>query len=539
MRRTLFLTTFLSLPGLASATDFPVSAPVTEAEIYLQGATLLRAGTIDLPAGTHRLLMPAAPGERLPAVTVTGATLGTVEALTDAVADGRDYLSDTQRTALDGYDAAVDAAEAAEDDRIRAAADVEAAEEQLAFLRTIDATGLERLDPETLEATVDLVGARVARAEIARADARAALRAAERAVREAEFARAQAERDFDATGADIGTLSLLAVTVTRETPGPVGFEVGNFVSQMGWSPAYDVDLGADDTVTLDRKAEIWNRAGLALRGVEVTLSSADPYAQTAPVPVLPDLARIFDQPPPAPPMPLDQRMAPEGSTMESFSDPAEAKIVARADVEGPVVTYDYPAPVDLPADGTVTLALDTQTLGARVFNRASPRTDATAFRMAEVTNSTEEALLPGGATIYREGARIGDGVLPLLPAGDTVELAFGPQRHLRLEFAALGSQTGDRGLFVTSGRRVQDLVFRVRNLSDEPETVETRYALPYSEVEELKVNVSADPAPDATDVEDRQGVAEWILEVAPGAEVEVDIGVELRWPEGRTLVWQP
>lgn len=535
MRRTLLITTFLTLPAVGSAADFPLSAPVTQAEIYLQGATLVRSGSVDLPAGTHRLLVPYPGGDGLPDITLTGAVPGAVEILPDAVADGRAFLTDEQAAALAAQEAAAAAEQRAEDARLRAAAAVAAAEDQLAFLRSVDAGGLDRLNPDALLATLDLIGTRIERAEIARADGRANLRTAEGALREAALDRAQAELDLAATGAQPGPLSLLAIGVTVAEAGTVALNVESFTRQAGWSTRYDVTLGADDVVTLDRKVEVWQRADLPLRDVAVTLSTADPFAQTAPREVLPDQARLQ---PEALPYAADRSVMRESAAVETTAV-AAAPIVAVADFDGPVVTYDYPVPVTLPTDGSVTLALDTQTIAARVFNRASPRTDETAFLMAEVTNSTGEPLLPGPATLHREGSRIGEATLPLMPAGDEVELAFGPQRHLRLEFAELENQTGDRGLFFTSGTRRQDMVFRVRNLSEDAETVETRFALPFSEEEDLNIAVTPRPAPDARDVEDRRGVAQWSLEVAAGAEVAVEIGVVLDWPEGETLIWQP
>ncbi len=528
MRQTL-LATLLILPGLAGADDFPLPAPVTAAEIYLQGATLTRTGSVDLPAGSHRLLMPWAEGSRPPRIALTGATAGAVEVLPGAIADPAPYLSQPQRAALADVDAAEAALAQAEDARMRTGADLEAAEAKLAFWRSL--TGAD-VDPDALLVAADAVASGVRAAQIARADAQAALRAAGQAVEVAETVLEQARIDAAATGADVADLSLLAVSVTLPAPATVELQMETFLLQAGWSPLYDVTLGADDTVTLDRLAEVWQRADLPLAGIAVTLSTADPFAQTAPAPVFGSEARLE---PEVFPMQARSTEAPAPEAMMADAAP----VVAIANLDGPVVTYDYPAPVTVPLNGSVTLALDRQTLDARVFNRANPRRDTTAFLMAEVANSTGEPLLAGPATLYREGARIGESAMPLLPAGDEVELAFGPQEHLRLEYAALDNDTGDRGLLFTSGIREQDLVFRVRNLSETSETVETLFALPYSEAEDLEIAVTAIPAPDARDVEDRRGVARWDLDVAPGTQIEVAIGVTLEWPEGETLYWQP
>ena len=74
MRRTLFITTCLTLPLAVWAEEFSLPAPVTEAEVYLQGALLVRTGQIDLPAGEHRLLVPVGRSANgLPNIDLTGA----------------------------------------------------------------------------------------------------------------------------------------------------------------------------------------------------------------------------------------------------------------------------------------------------------------------------------------------------------------------------------------------------------------------------------------------------------------------------------
>ncbi|SDY29329.1 conserved hypothetical protein [Jannaschia faecimaris] len=536
--RCSLLTTFLTLPGLAWAADVPLPAPVTEAEIYLQGATLHRSGSVELPAGSHRLLVPYSDGSGLPDIELAGATLGAVEVLPNAVADGRIYLTETQQAAYDALLAAREAGSIAQDARQRADAAVTAAEDQLAFLRSVGGDSLTSLDTEAMLNTFELLGTRVQMAEIARTDASVALREATRAVEEAGRRTAQAQLDLEATGAQLGSLSLMAVGLTMAEAGTVDLNMEYFTPGAGWGTRYDLKLGADDMVTLDRKVEVWQRAGLPLINVAITLSTADPFAQTAPQEVYPNQARLQQDEEIMQSGAL-RRIAPGTMAEADFAAAPEPVVVAQANFDGPVVTYDYPTPVTLPVGGRVTLALDSHRLDARVFNRANPRLDDTAFLMAEVTNSTGEPLLPGPAVIYRENSRIGETNLPLMPAGDEVELAFGPQQHLRLEFVRLENATGDRGLFFTSGTRRQDMVFRVRNLSDTTEAVEARFALPYSEEEDLEVSVTPRPAPDARDVEDQRSVAQWNLEVAGGADVSVEIGVTLEWPEGKTLIWQP
>ncbi|CUH40741.1 hypothetical protein JSE7799_03476 [Jannaschia seosinensis] len=544
MRRAFAVTILVLAAAPVAAADFPLAAPAERATIFLQGAEIERIGAIDLPAGDHRLLIPVMPNAQgTPRIDVAGATLGAVETLPEGITDGRRLFTPEQEAARVVWRTAQDDLAAAEDARDRAAAGVEAATASLAFLRSVEGGALAGLDAESVAATADAVADGVAEAQIARTQARDALRLAEDRVEEARFDLRQARRDLDATGADFGPVTLRALSVQVAQAGPVAVTMREFAPMAGWSMTYDANLTAEGVVALTRKARLHQSSGLPLSEVDLTLSTAAPFARAEPSDVPPNRAQIVapqegvDLSGTAPELARD--MAPMSRAAEmSLATPDP--VVASANTDGPVVTYSYPAPVTLPVDGAeVIVSLDRIDLPARVYNRAAPRYDATAFLVAQTRNDTDEPLLPGPVTIYREGVQVAETHLPLLPAGDEADIGFGPQEHLRLEYVLKENRTGDRGLIFTSGTRRQDIVFRVRNLSDAPETVETLYALPFSEEEDLEIALDLDPQPDARGVEDVRGLAMWELEVPAGGEREVEIGVTLEWPEGQELVWQP
>lgn len=544
-----FVLCLACLPGLAWADDVTTLAPVTAAELYLSGGLLTREVVLDLPAGTHRVLVPRAIGSS-PRVSVIGATLGPVETLPASLIDGRVAFTEIQRAAYVALEDAEQGFDLAEDALLRAASGMKAAEDALAMLRSLSGAQLQTLQPDAVGPFAAAVTSNITAAEIARADAKAALRQAEDAHREAILVRDQARQAFEATGASEGVVSQMAIGVTLDAPGQVSLSIEAFNENMGWAPHYDISLGSDNRVTFDRKAVVWQRSGLAFEGVDLTLSTVNPYAQIAPRDVYANRATLKED---YRGKDVFSRSSADSVVMGDSEGSMEAGLSAgvgddvvvvgqalTANAEGVVVTHDYPVPLSIAPTGTpVTLALDTVSTDARVFNRASVRRDKTAFLMAGITNTIGEPLLPGAATFYRDGTRIGEATLPLIPAGDAADLSFGPQQFLRVEFAILENQTGDRGLFSTSGTRTQDLVFRIRNLSRDVTEVEARYALPFSEEEDLEIELTANPNPDVTDIDDAQGVSDWVLTVPPTGESEVEIQVSLEWPEGQTLNWSP
>ncbi|WP_298428838.1 DUF4139 domain-containing protein [uncultured Jannaschia sp.] len=526
------------LPGLALADELRLPAPVTDATFYSNGVTLTRRDGAELSAGTHRLLIPmAGRSGTVPDIELDGARLVAQGTAPGGLVDGRAVFDEAQAAAFAAWEAAQYALDRARDAADRAQAAAEAASAQIAFWRSVSGEALTGLDPAALTATASAVADGVARAQTAQIEARAAVRAANEAVDEAGRDVAQARTDLEATGARLDPVDLLVLDITVSEAGPVALALRQDAFG-GWRPLYDAILDEDaGRLSIVRRAEMRQDSGLPLRGVSVRLSTADPTGQADPAPVFPDRAILTQK------EVLREEMVESRSIAMApapMADAASEGIMAVA-VDGmPVLTYAVPVPVDLPPTETsVTVTLGTLDLPVRVFNRASPRRDAFAFLMAEAADGPSETLLPGAVTRYRGATRVGEGALPLVPAGDMFEIAFGPRRDLPLEFTVLDNATGERGIFSSSGTRVQDIAFRVRNLSDAAEVVETLYALPYSEEEALDLTVRATPAPDARDVDDARGVSRWDLEIAPGGEAEVRIRVEATWPEGQVLDWRP
>ena len=65
----------------AFAEDFIVRADIAEAVVYANLAEVVRQETVDMPAGTHRILFPVAFLDQPPVVRTSSGVLGEVEAI--------------------------------------------------------------------------------------------------------------------------------------------------------------------------------------------------------------------------------------------------------------------------------------------------------------------------------------------------------------------------------------------------------------------------------------------------------------------------
>ncbi|SDW74756.1 DUF4139 domain-containing protein [Litoreibacter albidus] len=545
MLRSLAISAVL-LSSAAYAEDFTVVAPVSAVTVYPQGATVTRVISADLPQGRHRILLPYTPSHNTPPrlQAPEGVVIGAMEVLNNYLTDPKAAYTPEQAAAAERVDAAQEALQALEDVVVRGQAVVEAQGAKNAYLRTLTGAALTGADADAMRAASNMVAEELEKAWRDQYAASVKLRADEKARDEARKVMQQAEEDLKRLAPPSGAVTMLAVTVEAASAGAVELSLDSLIVNAGWHADYDLNLtrGEDAIIAMERKVVMHQSSGELWSDIDLTLSTANPFAQV--VPTSPYPSRAFLQSKGKASF-ATSRAAPQpeltADLMRGGVAADEAPVItATAVIDGLSVTYDYPEPVSLASGGgELILALDDFTFDAREFNRAAPRYDQTAFLMAEFTNSTQEPFLPGQASVSRDGVFVGRTSLPLVSAGDKAEVSFGTLEGLRLDYKLLDNNTGDRGFLTSSSTRIQQMEFSVENLLDTTEEVQTIFALPYAEEEDLSISLTSRPSPDERDFEQKRGVSVWNLEVGPGETKTVRVNVEMDWPEGQQLHWQP
>nr|MBP6677772.1 DUF4139 domain-containing protein [Paracoccus sp. (in: a-proteobacteria)] len=210
---------------------------------------------------------------------------------------------------------------------------------------------------------------------------------------------------------------------------------------------------------------------------------------------------------------------------------------AIAGVVGETVIYDYPTPVDI-RDGAdaLRLPLDAHDLTPEIVAEAVPRHDDSAYLVADTVNTTGAVILPGDATFYADGALVGRGALELTAAGDDMKLGFGPLTGIKLERHLPDETEGGSGIIVKSAERQETAVLSIRNLTGEAWPLRVIDRVPVSRQEDLRIDWSAEPAPDETDPKGKRGLLVWNGEIAAGEERSITLKTSLRWPDGMMLI---
>jgi uncharacterized protein (TIGR02231 family) len=545
----LALTVTASLAASAAVADeFLLRGEIRAATVYAGMAEVVRGAEVSLPGGTHRLMIavPGAAGlSGLQVTTDADVTLGIPQALT-SVPVGEGQLDTAEQAA------ARRAVEAAEDTLRRAQVEIEQLDAevsakllQIDYLRSIAAGGDNGTampdDPNALATQLEALGTQMARLQVdvlndsaRRPDLEAVLELAQAELAAAEY-RLRTLQPY------VGTADVLAVDVTASSDTDLSLNIAHLLYGVGWQPAYDAALNTEaGTLSLARTIVLNLGVGEAWSDVEVTVSADNPDRPQGTVEPVPTPARIFE--PEVMARSDDKRARDLESGLALQTPVMEESVVAGLAVAqgfGLALSYRLTQPVSSGGATSVAVPLDELAFEPELVNLAVPRTDRTAFLIAEIENDTGEPILPGEARFFRDGALIATGFLNLVPTGGRAELGFGPLDHIQLEWQNLSLDEGDRGFIRQSNTRTSRVRFSVENLSDSAEPVRILYATPFAEQEDLSVDVSLTPAADTTEWDDRRGVAAWEIDLDGRSTQDFAMEVDFRWPQGQVLRWQP
>jgi len=529
-----------AVPALAD--DVYSQAPVAAATVYPAGAQLTLRATVDLPAGTHRVFLPYSGLDSLAALprirTSEGVTIGALGFRRDVALDREALFTDAQAEAWAAVEAARESVALKKDEIETANAALRGLEARLDFLSRIEPA--EEIGAEDLFALADRLRDETARSQSALVEAGSKVRPLEDELKELRADLAAAEAAFARLSPPGAIADMLSVEVTVAEAGLVTLELTELTSRAWWEMDYDLDLHREaGEIAVARKVIVTQETGRIWDDIALTLSTARPGEDVSPSPVDPDRARIvesmgggrFSERASAPML--------EGAMPEPMVVMDADMKSAALEVDGLALSYVYPDTVTIGADEAAELALDQLTLEAEALVHAAPRWDDTAFTVARFTNTTGEPLLPGWANILRDGHLVGRETLDMIPAGAETVLGFGPIEGIRLKTVFERNQEGDTGFISKSNTRNQLVTFTVENLTGEQQDLRAFFPLTFSEQDDLRVRVTANPAPTETDIEKKRGVSAWDMTLAPGETAEVEISVALDWPEGMELIWQP
>ena len=530
----------------ALADTFEASADITAVTIYSEGATVVRQVTVDVPAGTHEVIVPGLPvntiAEALRVTPSDGVRIGAL-----SLAKGRQPVTDdTPSDAVAAATAEVERLEQVLRDHdtaismIRLA--VMAAEEQVAFLRGLsNQDGLAATSPDDIRALAQLVGSETLAARQSALEAEVEAQAALRDRADDGELLDRARQALAALTAPVDQGAVLTLTVQTETDGPVTLDISTIVGEAYWRPTYDLRLTRGETPTLeiDRNVLVTQNSGEDWDGVALTLSTARPGGQSQAGEVYGIRRQIVSE---------EDLVRDRAQAADSYDGLMAAPVMEMSPVVvleesrmytnlmGANVTYTYGGEVTI-RNGVddLRLTLDTQTVTPSIWAAAAPMGDDSAYMVAELVNTTGEVLLPGDALLIADGSLVGYTQLPLIAAGDDTKIGFGVIDGIRLNRIVPDRTEGDIGVLSRSNQQTETVVMTVENLTGEDWPIRLRDRIYYSDQDDLVVEYTASLPVSEQDPNGRRGVLEWQFDLAAGAKQEIRLEHSLTWPTGYVL----
>jgi len=530
-----------ALPAFADT--IAATSRITAVTVYPDGAKLTREVTFSAPtAGNHELLVTDLPYDSDPGLLrlapSEGLTVGAFALRADRLPPREDPLTPEQEAAKAAVEAAESVAGTAQLALEAVQAKVEAADAQVRFLSSFTGALPDGATPDTIKSMATMIGTETLAARQAALAAKADLPPAEKAVTDAQEALAKAQAAYDALPSADMDYTALSVAVTATSAGEQVVTVTQYVGNAGWQPVYDLNLTRKDgdKLVLNRSVLVTQYTGEDWDGVALTLSSSRPSEQATPSQLWPELRSIGPEVDAEDEQVRKSAMGGAEMDMAVVAEAAPAVTVAGMAYEGDTVVYNYPEAVTVATGAeNLRLALDSLDFSPVVKAVAVPRLDETAFVMASFTNASDEPLLPGQAMLFREGVLVGSTWLDVIAPGVETDVGFGAIETLRVTREMPVRAGGETGVFTSANQQTESAVITVENTGTETWPVRILDQAPYSEQDDLEIEVSASPEPSETDVEGQRGILAWEFDLAAGGKETITLEHTLTWPEGMVL----
>jgi uncharacterized protein (TIGR02231 family) len=542
MKRSILLTsTMLATLGWVEAATISAPSRIDQVMLYPDAAIVTREVSVDIPAGSHEVLISDLPLSADPAslrVEASGSrrlVIGGIDLRMGAGEVKPDVALVTKlKAAREARDRLQDKIEATEGrksmiqrltERDPAPTDGKPFEIE-SWLRAVDAVG------KGLQATNDeLRGLRIEQAKLDE----------EITVLEAAIGKPQAPQPR----------RFAAIAIEAAEAGKATLMVSYRVQGASWRPVYDARLdtrGAKPGLELTRRALLRQRTGEDWREARVTLSTLRVQRGTA-APIIQTQKLGFLEPPAPAPMPRAvQAPAPETLAMQAGPgrlraaadqnrEVAAAELEAKAEATAFQAEFTLPMPVTLPSGHEErSFRLASGNITPELQHKASPALDTNAYLETSFVLPGEAPLLAGEVLLTRDGAFIGRSRLSDKAAGDRLDLGFGADERVVIKRVPVMREAREPGLL--SSTRSEENRFRidVRNLHAFPVTIQIVDRLPISEDQQITIERLADMTkPDLETIEDRRGVFAWNATLAPQEAKSFTTAWRMRWPQGRIV----
>lgn len=541
--------TMLALPAWAE--EIVAQSHVSAVTVFADRATVTRTAQIDLPKGANTVVFEGLPETlfsdslRTEGESQADVVLGALESKTVSSAELAAPRERELNTKLQSL----------QDQRALVVADQGALQQKQTFLQTLGQQGALRskeniaaidLKPEQWTGAANALSASVS-------DTLRALAGKDVELRNLDEQIAAVEQDLSQLQTGAHSSVEVRIPVESNAAAKLSVRVSYQVPNAAWAPIYDARLEtASGKLSLVQYGEVRQNTGEDWSNVKLTLSTAQP-ARGAALPALdpmwvnlyaPYAARRLST------MEFDKArsnmagqvaapMAADAMMEMAVAAPAPAMkaasfVAATLNAGGYVTEYGIAGTSTVLADGTARkVMVGGLDVSSELVAKIKPQVASSAFLVAVTKLGGEAPLLPGSASLFRDGAFIGSAQLPMLRPGEETDLGFGVDDQIVVKPRLVKDESGEAGVITKDSTRIRQSLLEVQNLHRTPVKVAVLQTVPAPQDEKITFALDKEyTTPGYTEnVDHITGQLRWISTLAPQQKWDVKLGWTLSWPK--------
>lgn len=555
MKCTLLLAALASIalayPGLAA--EIPATLELDEVTVNPRGAQLVRIGEIELPAGSHEIIIDTLPANiDASSIQVQGQSSGETEI--GAVDVSRKVVnpaagSASQRKQLE------DEIEALRRDRERQQQALSDAEFRRNTLERLTggfgavpyATGDKpAMGPEQIRALLALTSEELEATSQALLNARTALDKIDERIN-------LLQRKLQELASAPSSRTRVAIQVNAAEAATMSLSLSYTVPDAGWRPVYDArlslpkDAGGKAKLELVSRAMVFQRSGEAWDDVSLKRSTAQVSGRTS-APVLEPVAARPRPAMVAKESAADEVRAPASPGISNFATQRAAPVTSRlqkarqrqAEVvnAGFHAVYTIAGRTSVPNTGAQkSVRIGTSDAAPAIRIDTVPMLDPQGYLTAVFKAEGETPMLPGEFSLFRDGVFAGKSRITQVSPGEEVELGFGRDDLVRISRREVDDTAGSSGIISSQTTLSRAYRTTIENLHAFPVSVRMSERMPYSTHEDVKVDMARDTTkPARTNPDNKRGIVEWDVPLEGSKKAEIRFGYTVSYPAEMSVV---
>ena len=550
----------MCLPVTAFAEEILSQSRITDVTVFPTGAEITRAFSVDLPTGSHELVLKDLPARldgrslAIEGAGPQGLEIGTIDHKVETVPFGEQPTLALRRQLQERLDRL-------RDERQLINAEIEAAKLQKQLLLEMTKLPGQQAGHGQGGVPIDLssqysslfalMGEKFVDAEKRSIEALVKLRALDEEIKTLSK---QISEQPQATR----QVTRLTVNVVAGKAGSALFQVRYHVRNAGWRPLYEARLKTDgeaaSKLALVRRAEIYQNSQEDWSRVRLKLSTSNPRGRTQAPELFPWLVDFMKERKPKPPVPLAgavQEKAENDRMISEFSMKADRRIRKSLALEAPAakpravkqtlgsyhMVFEVQDAASVKRNGErKKVFLDVIDLEPKVRLYTVPKKGWQVYLHAEFANKTDNGLLAGDLALFRDGVYVGRSYLKAVAPGEDTNIGFGADPNVTVKWVRLDRVKGETGIISSSNSDVHRYKITLTSGHKKPMPVTIFDQMPYANQEQLQISLlNASPKPTRTNVDDKKGVMAWDLVAKPNKPLVVEFSYQLVWPKDKKI----